>query len=337
MRAGRDALHGLHADLLARVRAVPGVLAAAEAAVVPVSGNSWGNNVWMDGAESAPGNALFNRVSRDYFATLGIPLVAGRDVTDTDMLGLPPVAIVNDTFVRTVANGVNPIGRRMILEATPNQPETTYEIVGIVRDAKYLDLRQEPYPGVFLAAGQAQRPGVYAQLVVRSALPPAAVTAGITEAIRLLNPAIVVSFTVLETQVLETLVRERLMATLSGFFGIVASLLAVIGLYGVIAFTIVRRTNEIGVRMALGAARSDVIRMIMREAIVLIAAGIGLGLVMVLAAGRAAATLLFGLTPSDPATLATSVGALAVVALAASYLPARAAATIEPTVALRVE
>jgi predicted permease len=337
LRAGQDALRGLRTDALARVRAVPGVDAAAEVAVVPVSGNAWGNNVWMERAESAPGNALFNRISRDYFTTLAIPMVAGRDVSEADTIASPPVAIVNDTFVRTVANGVNPIGRRIIVEATPSQPETAYEIVGIVRDAKYLDLRQEPYPGVFLAAGQAQRPGEHARLVVRSTLPPAAVTASITEAIRRLNPAIVVSFTVLETQVLETLVRERLMATLSGFFGIGASLLAVIGLYGVIAFTIVRRTNEIGIRMALGAGRSDVIRMIMQEAIVLIVVGIGLGLVLTLVGGRAAATLLFGLTPSDAGTLAMSVAALAVVALAASYLPARAAAAIEPTAALRME
>jgi predicted permease len=337
MRAGRDALHGLHADVLARVRAVPGVLAAAEAAVVPVSGNSWGNNVWMDGAESAPGNALFNRVSRDYFATLGIPLVAGRDVTDTDTLGLPPVAIVNDTFVRTVANGVNPIGRRMILEATPNQPETAYEIVGIVRDAKYVDLRQEPYPGVFLAAGQAQRPGEYARLVVRSALPPAAVTAGITEAIRLLNPAIVVSFTVLETQVLETLVRERLMATLSGFFGLLAALIATIGLYGVMSYMVSRRKVEIGIRMALGADPRKVVRMVIGESSLLLLFGVAIGTGLAVLSSRWAATLLFGLKPWDPASLVVAVLVLGTVSLLAAWIPARRASRLTPTIALREE
>jgi putative ABC transport system permease protein len=146
-----------------------------------------------------------------------------------------------------------------------------------------------------------------------------------------------VSFTSLKTQMLDTLARERLMATLSGFFGALAGLLAVIGLYGVIAYTVARRTNEIGVRMALGASRAAVIRMIMREAFLLIGIGILLGTVLALATGRTASALLFGLESYDPGTLGISVFVLTLVALAASYLPARSAATIEPVVALRVE
>jgi ABC-type antimicrobial peptide transport system permease subunit len=173
--------------------------------------------------------------------------------------------------------------------------------------------------------------------VVRSDLAPGALTASLTRAIGDVSPAIVLTFTVLEAQILETLVMERLMALLSGFFGVIAAVLAVVGLYGVIAYTVARRTNEIGVRMALGAGRRDVSRMILREAVVLIAIGMAVGLGLALAGGRAASSLLFGLEPRDPATLGAAVALLAAIALAASYLPARAAARIEPTAALRID
>ncbi len=264
-------------------------------------------------------------------------MAAGRDFSDADTPSTPLVAIVNSTFVRVVTNGQNPVGRRFKVEATPSRPETAYLVVGVVEDATYLELREDPYPVVFLALNQVPRPGEYQRIIVRSSMPQAAVTAGITETLQQLNPSVVVSFTSLKTQVLDTLARERLMATLSGFFGALAGLLAVIGLYGVISYTVARRTNEIGVRMALGASRAAVVRMIMREASLLIVIGIVLGTVLALATGRTASALLFGLESYDPGTLGISVFALALVALAASYLPARAAATIEPVVALRVE
>lgn len=338
VRTQPEMRRALRANLLGRVRAIPGVRAAAEVAIVPVSGDSWGNVTWMEGNESASrSNAFFNRVSPGYFATLEIPMAAGRDFTDEDTPATPLVAIVNKSFVRTVANGQVPIGRRLKVEATPARPETTYVIVGVVEDATYIDLRQEPSPIVFIASGQAAQAGEFLRIVVSSAMAQAAVTAGITEAIRQINPAIVLSFTSLNTQLLDSLARERLMATLSGFFGMLAGLLAVIGLYGVIAYTVVRRTKEIGVRMALGASRGTVIWMIMREASLLIAMGIALGTGLALSAGRLGSSLLFGLKPTDPVTLAFCVSALALVAFSASYVPARSAASIEPVVALRVE
>ena len=330
--------HVVRADALARIRAVAGVQSAAEVSNVPVSGSSWGNRVWLESGEPpVPTGSLFNRVSSGYFATLGIPLVAGRDFNEFDTPQSPAVAIVNETFVRTIANGANPIGRRFRREATPTQPEMIFEIVGVVRDAKYIDLRQEPRPVTFVAASQNGEPGEYLQVMVRSTVPAAAATAAITAAIRDLNPNVVVYFDVLKDRIRETVVRERLMATLSGFFGFVAALLAMVGLYGVIAYTVARRTNEIGVRMALGASRNQVLRMIMTEALLLIAIGMAAGLVLALLTGRAAATLLFNLQPHDPVTLLTAVGLLGSIALAASYLPARTASRIEPMAALRVE
>jgi predicted permease len=338
LRTEPGARRSIRADVLERVRAIPGVRSAAEASIPPLSGDAWSNDIWMEDAATAPRvNALFNRVTAGYFETLEIPFAAGRDFTQGDTPATPLVAIVNRTFVRAVTNGQNPIGRRLKVEATPSRPETAYQIVGIVEDAMYTDLRQEPYPVVFLSANQVQTPGEFQRIIVRSALAPSAVTSGIIEIARQINPAIVVYLTSLETQVSDTLVRERLMARLSGFFGVLAAILAVIGLYGVVAYTVVRRTNEIAVRVALGATRFDVIRMIMREAGVLIAAGLAAGTILALAAGRAAGSLLYGLQPSDPRTLATSAIALALVALTASYLPARGAASIEPVKALRME
>jgi len=329
--------YALHTDVVNRLRAIPGVRAAAEVWVVPISGNAWGNSVWMEGRDgSQVTDALFNRVSDGYFATLGIPFVAGRDFSDRDTTSSPNVAIVNEAFARTVAQG-NPIGQRVKVEATPSRPEMSYEIVGVVRDAKYLSLRQNVEPVVFLPARQTPRLGEWAQLVVRSDLPPSSMTAAIAQAIGELNPGIVVSFTMLKTQISDTLLRERLMATLSGFFGVVAALLAVVGLYGVIAYTVARRTKEIGVRMALGADRGAILGTILGEAIWLIGIGLAAGAALALASGSAARRLLFGLESYDPLTLGASAAALAGIALAASYVPARTAARIEPIVALRTD
>jgi ABC-type antimicrobial peptide transport system permease subunit len=190
---------------------------------------------------------------------------------------------------------------------------------------------------VFFASTQAREPNEYLQVALRSGLPAGSVTAAVTDAIREIHPEVVVSFTGLKKQILDTLVRERLMAALSGFFGVIAALLAVVGLYGVIAYSVARRTNEIGVRMALGASHRNVLGMILREALLLVAVGITAGAALAILVGRTARSLLFALEPWDPITLAIAAGALAIVALAASYLPARSASRISPTAALRVE
>ncbi|MDP9323725.1 MAG: hypothetical protein M3P13_08820, partial [Acidobacteriota bacterium] len=249
----------------------------------------------------------------------------------------PLVAIVNDAFARELLRGSNPVGTRFSVEATPSSPERTFQVVGLVKDAKYMSLREDIAPGVFLADSQEPTPRQRAQLLVRSSLPPDTVTAEITRSLAELNPRIGVTYTVMTTQIADTLVRERLMATLAGFFGGLAAVLTLIGLYGVIAYTVARRTNEIGIRMALGAGRGAVLGMILREAGLLVSIGIAAGLTLALAGGSAASTLLFGLKPNDPLTLALAAALLAAVALAASYVPARAASKIEPIVALRIE
>ena len=328
--------HDLQRDLRARIRAIPGVRAAADASVIPVSGSSSGNQVWLEGTTTAVGSNI-NRVSPGYFDTMDIPILSGRDFEDRDTMSSRMVAIVNETFAEQVTGGADPVGRRFRVEATPSTPEITYEIVGLARNAIYQDLREEPRPLVFLAAAQTARPGTWVRLLIHSEMPLATVAAGVTSALREADPRIAVSFRVLDRQIEDTVVRERLLAMLSIFFAVVAALLALLGLYGVIAYGVTKRTNEIGVRIALGAGRGAVLTMILREAAVLITAGIATGLVISLAAGKLAATLLYGITPHEPLTLATATAVLVVAGLLASYWPARAAARIEPTVALRAE
>jgi ABC-type antimicrobial peptide transport system permease subunit len=184
---------------------------------------------------------------------------------------------------------------------------------------------------------QDDRPDNYPQFVIHSGVPPASVVPAIKEAIMQSAPEAIIDFGMLQTQIRDSLLRERLMATLSGFFGFLAVVLATIGLYGVISYTVARRTNEIGIRVALGAQRGDVVGMIMREAGTMLLIGLAVGSVLTLVVARAAASLLYGLKPHDPLTLTIAVVALTLVAAAASFLPAHRAAGLDPMAALREE
>jgi len=325
-------------ELLARVRAVPGVEDAAETYVVPLLDNSWGGNVWMDGkGPEQARNANFNRVSDGYFKTRGIQLLSGRDFDERDAPDSPKVAVVNETFAREIAGGANPVGLRLRVEATPTEPETAYEIVGLVKDARYRSLREDYLPGVFLSAAQAPRQGEYDAVLVRSKGGTAGVIGGVKNAVASFNPQILMRFQTLKSRVENTLLRERLMATLSGLFGLLALLLACVGLYGIMSYGVAGRTNEIGIRMALGAQGRDVRLMVLRESLLLVLAGIAVGLPAAVAAPRLVSTLLFGLSPGDPASVFLATLSLLAVALAAGYIPARRASRVDPMVALRYE
>ena len=323
-------------ELVERVRAVPGVESAALVRIIPVSGDASGNDFWPDADRTRRINSAINTVGPRFFETMGIRMIAGRDFADSDTAQSAPVAVVSERFAATLGGGATVIGTRITREATPSGPEKTFEIVGVVRDSKYLDLKEETAPVIYLADAQAS-PWAYARLVVRSSLPAPTVTAAVTRTLGDIDPRIGVMYGVLTTQLGDTLVRDRLLATLSGGFGLLAAVLTLVGLYGLIAYTVTRRTNEIGVRMALGAGRAAIARLILRETAVLLAAGAALGVALALAGGRAAKALLFNIAPSDPLTLAMALGALAVIAFAASYGPARRATRIEPVVALRVD
>jgi putative ABC transport system permease protein len=276
-------------------------------------------------------------VAPGYFRTMGTSLLAGRDFDEHDTLTSPKVAIVNEMFARKYFGGTNPVGHTFHLEAEAGKPEPLLQIVGLVKNTKYYELREDFIPIGFLPIAQDDDPGPSATFVLRVAGSPGGLMNAVKSSVTTVSPAIGIEFHPLSAQLQESLLRERLMATLSGGFGLLAGLLATLGLYGVISYMVARRRNEIGVRVALGADRSQVIRLVLREAILLLGVGLTAGVVLSLWASRAAATLLFGLKPYDPASMIASIALLAGVALAASYGPARRAAAQEPMMALRDE
>src|SRR5215469_680059 len=266
-------------EILDQLRTIPGAESAAEARIVPLSGGSIDNRVWAEGEDRQSGfDPNFNWVGEGYFKTLGIPLLAGRDLDEKDTAASPKVAIVNEEFARRFAKGANPVGLRIRREATPHEPETVFEIVGLVKNSKYRDLRERFRPIVYLSVTQDQSPDPFEQIMLHSTLPLPMLTSKIKQAVAERSLDISVDFKVFKTQIQESLLPEKLMAALSGFFGILAGLLTAVGLYGVVSFLVARRTHEIGIRMALGAGKRQVLSSILRETLLLTALGIGMGL-----------------------------------------------------------
>ena len=232
---------------------------------------------------------------------------------------------------------MNPIGRTFRRQATPSEPEQSFEIVGLVANTKYSSLREEFAPIVFLSTSQDPQPAPFAQFVIRSAAPMAETVSNVRSLVAQASPLITLGFQPFETTILEGLTRERLMAKVSGFFGLLATLIAAVGLYGVMSYLVAQRTNEIGIRVALGAQRADVLSLVLRNAALLLAPGLVLGAFLSVAAAQAARAMLFGLKPSDPGVLVAAMTGLGFIALLASFLPARRASRVDPMVALRFE
>jgi len=319
-------------DALARL---PGVTAAAHVDVLPISGSGWNQTILVGGAAQKD-YPNFNRVSPGYFKTMGTPFVAGRDFDATDTGSSVPVAIVNETFARTYLGGGDPLRQAFQIQEPPGAPRPQYQVVGVVKDTKYFNLREPFKPIAYLAAAQETQPDEYLQVVMRTAAPSATAPA-VTRAVTGVHPLAALTFDTMSSQVRRTVQSEALMATLTGSFGVLAGVIAAIGLYGVMSYLVARRRNEIGIRMALGADRAAVVKMVLRESGMLLAAGVVVGAVLAVGAARTASALLFGLTPGDPITFAKAVAGLAAVAALASYLPAARAARIDPTLALREE
>jgi predicted permease len=325
-------------QILDRVRSLPAVESAAEAIIVPISGNGMQDRVWLSKSEiSTRKVSWFNYVSADFFKTLGTPLIAGRDFTDGETPTSPKVAIVNQEFARQLTGGENPVGKSFRREPTSLEPELDFQIVGVVATTKYQDLRDNPAPIIYMPAAQEPLQGTDIQMVIHSTGSLLDLTSQIRSLGMDLNPRLTINFQNFHTMIRDSLLQERLMATLSGFFGFLAALLATVGLYGVISYMVVRRTNEIGIRMALGADRSGVLLMILREAGGLLLAGVGVGVILSIAGAQTAKALLYGLKAYDPLTLLLAVVLLATVGALASALPAQRASRLEPMVALREE
>jgi predicted permease len=328
----------LYRDLLGAIRNTPGVENAASAAVVQGGGDFWNDSIEILGQRTDKRMVpWFDRVSAGYFRTMGTPLIAGRDFDDHDTTSSPEVAIVNEEFSRKFLGGANPLGRQFRILSGPGEPQHVYQIVGLVKNSKYGKLRDASTPIVFVAATQDKEPGFGPNFIVRSTAPLGSLMSAIKKTVLSENAGISLQFQGYKAQIRESLLRERLMATLSGFFGLVAAVLATVGLYGVISYMVARRRNEIGIRIALGANRAEVMRLVIREAVLLLAAGLIVGTALATAMAQTASSLLYGLRPADPLSIALAICLLAAVAFAASLLPAFRAARVEPMVALREE
>ncbi|HSL22152.1 MAG TPA: ABC transporter permease [Vicinamibacterales bacterium] len=337
--ADRPALFARLADAAATV---PGVSRAAASVVTPISGSTWQFTIDFPDGPDLPERergAHVNLVTDGFFATYGTRLLAGRDFGRGDTSAAPPVAIVNQAFAQKFFGGANPLGRR-VKQVSSMSAGATHEIVGYVGDAAYRSLRQTVPPTLYLpfaqyaATGRGLRPAV--SVSVRAAAgSPALLTRAIADALRRTAPDVSLSLLPLAEQVSGSLVQERLIAIVAGFFGALALLLAALGLYGMTAYAVSRRRAEIGIRMALGAAPARVIRLVMRRLAVLIAIGVLLGTLGSLSASRFVGALLYGLEPRDPSTLAGAAALLVAVSALAGWMPARRASKIDPAAVLR--
>jgi predicted permease len=324
-------------EVQARVAATSRVQSAAVGVVSIITGDQDSRTIFIEGhqpKEDENMNPWFDTVSPGYFATLGIPLLAGRDFNARDRIGAPRVALVNDVFANYYFHNENPIGRRFGIGRGTN---ADIEIIGVVRGAKYSKVDEKIPREVYLPFAQDANPSslvVYA----RAAAGPKTVFASMRREVNGLDSALpITSLRSMEDQLDESLSAQRAMAGLSVFFGILATLLAAIGLYGVMAYTVTRRTREIGIRLALGAGRASLLQLVLREVALLTVAGVIIAIPVSLVLTRLVRSELYGIVPNDPLSIVAAALVLASVALLAGYIPAERATRIDPITALRYE
>jgi predicted permease len=317
--------------------AVPGVTGVTASLVPLLAGSNWGSDVSVEGFERGPdtdANARFNEVGPGYFAVLGIPLLAGREFTDSDIAGTLDVAIVNEAFAQKFGLGREAVGKWM---SSGGNDSLDTQIVGLVQNAKYSAVKDDVPPLFFRPYRQDESIGAMA-FYVRTSLTPQQLLRSIPPVVARLDPELPIeNLKTMPQQVRENVFLDRMITTLSAAFAGLATVLAAIGLYGVLAYTVAQRTREIGVRMALGADRSAVRGMVLRQVVRMLAIGGVIGIAAALGLGRAAGSLLFGLEGHDPIVIVSAALLLSLFALAAGYIPARRAARVDPMHALRYE
>lgn len=325
----------LYQELQRRLAAVAGVRSVGFADITPVSGSFSSQVVHVDGhrTKSPQDSAVWiNSISPGFFASMDTPFIAGRDFDEHDTLQAPLVAVVNESMASRLSGGARDALGKTFRQADGSG--SLIQIVGVVKDSKYRSLRAEGEAIAYYPLSQVP-PMRWANFVVRASGPAAALIPTVKAAADDVNHGLTLQFRTLSVQVDESLGRERLLATLSGFFGVLALALAVIGLYGVMSYNVARRRNEIGIRMALGAAQSRVLGMVLGEVGLVLLAGLALGLAATFSSTRLLAGFLYGLEPNDPRTMVTAVVVLSVAALVAGLVPARRAAQVDPITALR--
>jgi predicted permease len=320
------------------IRSVPGVAAASATTFIPLSGGSWFHFFRIPGlAGNEQQASRFTYVSPGYFNTLRIPILSGRGFEPSDNARGQRVMMVNERFVRSHLSGLSPIGVSVRTIAEAGYPEVTYEIVGVVGNTKYSDLREEMPPIAYVPISQDPGLEPWAPVIVRAATPLATLTPAIAERVKELSPSITVQFTELTSQVRERLTAERTTAWLAGAFGVLAMVMVTLGLYGIIAYMVVSRRQEIGIRLSLGSTRRQIVRLILRDSLWLLALGLLLGVPAAGLAMRTASTLLFGLSPTDLTTMAAASSLLGAAAGLAASIPAWRASRVDPQVALRCD
>jgi predicted permease len=328
----------LYARLQEDIAAVPGVRSVSMANIAALSNDEDMSTVTVEGHRPKEGedmNPNVNRLGPGYLATLGIPLIAGREFTKRDVMGAPLVGMINETAARSFFGNQNPIGRHFGFGGRRGIADI--EIVGVVKDDKAAGLK-EAAPRLVYVPYMQVKSITYMTVYVRTAQAPGQMAATLRRVVQQADANLPVSgMKTMDTQVDEFLFTERLVAMLSAVFGCLATVLAAVGLYGVMAYTVARRTREIGIRVALGASRTEVVRLVMREVGWMAAIGIAIGLPGAIALGRFIQSQLFGLAAYDPFTLALATAALAAAALLAGYIPAARVTRVDPMVALRYE
>jgi predicted permease len=335
-----EQLNALYGRMLDRLNALPGVRSATLSGAAPITGSTWNSPIYFDGFTPAPHESidtLLNRVGPKYFETLEIPLLQGRSINAGDTATSLKVAVMNEAAAKHFYPRGDAIGHRF----TVGDPAVTgtFEIVGIVKGAKYNSPREDPQQMIYLPVEQLTGNDAYAYcLQLLTTGDPEKVTGTVRAALADIDPNLPVLDVKTITEVVDSRMgNERLISQLSGFFSLLALLLACIGLYGVMSYSVVRRTNEIGIRLALGAQTTRVLWMILRESLLLLAIGVAAGLPATIAAMHLVQSSLYGLRASDPLTLAEAIAVIGFVTMTASYFPARRAMKVDPMVALRYE
>jgi putative ABC transport system permease protein len=321
-------------SILQHVRELPSVVSAANSVLTPISPMGWAQGTHPEGfgaANERDTTVFFNRVSEGYFQTMRTPLLLGRDFEARDTLSAPRVMVINELTAQDFFVGQNPIGK------TIGVGKELYEVIGVVTNTRYNRIDEKPRRIAYLAAGQEAEPGESLRFTVRGEGAPAALIPTLQAAVREIDRDASLEFRTLEGEVRDSLLRPRMVALLSTVFGCLALLLAMVGLYGITAYSVARRRGEIGIRLALGAQRRGVVWLVLRDVLVLLACGLLAGWVASVAAGRLVGSLLYGVTAGAPRELGAAALVLALATVVAAYLPARRAARLDPMDALREE
>ena len=330
----------LYGQMLAKLQSLPGVISVGQCWMVPLSGMEWNEDVKVPGYQLPHGVeplVYLNWVTPGYFSTMRTPLLSGRGFDARDSASSTSVVIINQLLAQTYFPGQNPIGKHLLFNDNEVFADKPMEIIGVVQDAKYDSLDQEFLSTAYVPLAQMGNVFEDSAFEIRTAISPTALIPAVRDAMASVNKLASLQFTTMKQQADDSIIQQRILAVLSGFFAGLALLLTAIGLYGVMAYVVTLRTHEIGIRMALGAQQASILRLVMRDTAIVLLVGIAAGILGSVWITRLVRQLLFGLTPNDPWTIALAIAAMVAVALVATYIPARRAMRVDPMVALRYE